>query len=184
MDMESQPVLMEPEDLLKMPDGDHYELIDGIPVEKTMGAKSDRIALRLGGRMDQHCFRNQGGLVFGSQTGYRCFPHNPRQLRKPDVSFVGPGRFPDDEAPEGDILLAPDITVEVVSPNDFYEEIETKIADYRAAGVKLIWVISPKARTVVIRRLDGSCAELNEAGELSGEDVLPGFTCKVAELFV
>ena len=72
----------------------------------------------------------------------------------------------------------------MVSPNETYEEVEAKVAEYRSAGVKLIWVISPKSRTVVIRRLDGTCAELNEAGTLSGEDVLPGFACPVAELFV
>lgn len=182
--MDAGTVLLEPEDLLKMPDGDNYELIDGVPVEKHMGAKSDKIALRLGGRMEHFCFQSIGGSVFGSQTGFRCFPNKPRQLRKPDISYVAAGRLPDEEAPDGDIDIAPDLVVEVVSTNDYFEEIEAKVADYRSAKIKLIWVISPKAKTVLIRRLNGTCAELDVNGELSGEDVLPGFTCKVAELFV
>ncbi|HXD87398.1 MAG TPA: Uma2 family endonuclease, partial [Urbifossiella sp.] len=74
--------------------------------------------------------------------------------------------------------------VEVASPNDGYEEIQSRVADFQSAQTRLIWVVSPHTRSVLIRRLDGSCAELREDGELSGEDVIPGFRCKVAELFI
>ena len=77
----------------------------------------------------------------------------------------------------------PDFAAEVVSPKDRSERVQQKIMDYKDAKVRLIWVISPETRTVLIRRLDGTCAEVGEAGELSGEDVIPGFTCKVADLF-
>lgn len=183
--MSEQPTgLMEPEDLLARPDGDHYELIDGVPREKPMGAESDRVALRLGGRLDQHCLQTGCGLAFGSQTGYRCFPNKPKLVRKPDASFVAAGRLPGDKSPKGDISLVPDFVAEVVSPNDTYEEVQVRVEDYRSAKVKLIWVVSPETRTVLVRRLDGTCAELNEAGTLAGEDVIPGFACPVAELFV
>ncbi|MCI0705022.1 MAG: Uma2 family endonuclease [Planctomycetia bacterium] len=178
------PAVMEPEDLLRMPDGDHYELIDGKPKEKAMGAESDKVALRIGGILDQFCLRTKIGLAFGSQTGFKCFSGKPKLVRKPDASVVLTGRLPDDKWPKGDIPLAPDLAVEVVSPNDTYEEVAVKIAEFKSANVKLIWVISPETRTVLIRRLDGSCAEVGESGTLSGEDVLPGFTCAVAELFV
>jgi Uma2 family endonuclease len=79
---------------------------------------------------------------------------------------------------------APDAVAEVVTPLHTYEEVETKVAEYRSAGVKLVWIVSPKARTVMIRRLDGTCAEVTEKGTLCGEDVIPGFACPVAELFV
>src|SRR5437763_8459505 len=108
--------LLEPDDLLHMPDGDSYELVDGRLVEKHMGAESDRIALRLGGKLDQYCADRQIGFVFGAQTGYRCFPNRPRLVRKPDVSMVARGRFPDDTVPKGDIFLAPDVVVESISP--------------------------------------------------------------------
>jgi hypothetical protein len=49
--------------------------------------------------------------------------------------------------------------------------------------VRLIWILIPPTRTVLVRRLDGTATELGEGGELSGEDVLPGFTCRVADLF-
>lgn len=173
----------EPEELLAMPDGDRYELIDGIPREKHMGAQSDEIALLIGSELNAFVRSQKLGRVYGSQTGYQCFPNAPKMVRMPDTSFVAAGRLEGDRTPEGYITIPPDIAVEVVSPNEEYEEVEAKVAANRSAGVKLIWVVSPKSKTVLIRRLDGTCAEVSEAGELSGEGVLPGFTCTVADLF-
>jgi Uma2 family endonuclease len=181
--MHEEPTLLEPDDLARLPEGDSYELIDGRPVEKHMGAESDRIAVRLGGKLDQFCTQKTGGYVFGSQTGYRCFPSRPRLVRKPDVSLVVRGRLTDEQIPKGDVLIAPDLAVEVVSPNDLYEEIEVKVNEYLGAGVRLVWVVSPEARTVVVRRSNKTCMALNVTDTLSGEDVLPGFSCPVAELF-
>jgi Uma2 family endonuclease len=178
------PAVVEPEDLLRMPDGEHYELIDGRLQQKVMGAESDEIASTLASLLKLFVRQHRSGHVYGSQTGFRCFPGKPKLVRKPDASFVAAGRLPDDKTPKGDIDLVPDLVVEVASPNDTYEEIAVRVADYRAAGVKLLWVVSPETKTVLIRRADGTCAEVNETGTLSGESVLPGFTCTVAELFV
>jgi Uma2 family endonuclease len=128
------PAVLDPDDLLEMPDGGGYELIDGRLQEKSMGARSDRIALRLGGRMDQFCLQTKCGLVFGSQTGFRCFPKWPKLVRKPDVSFVAAGRLPNDQPPDGDVDLAPDLAVEVISPNETYEEVEAKVASTGRRG--------------------------------------------------
>jgi Uma2 family endonuclease len=59
-----------------------------------------------------------------------------------------------------------------------------KMMDYKSVKVRLVWVVSPDTKSVLIRRLDGTCGEVFEDGELSGEDVIPGFSCKVAELFI
>ena len=182
MNMKTLPPRLTPDDLLAMPDGDNYELIDGIPKEKPMGAQSDEVAAAIISALHTFVRKQRLGHTYGSQTGFRCFPNN--RVRKPDCAFVASGRLPNDRSPGGDITIAPDLAVEVVSPNDTYEEVVTKLMDYKSAQVKLIWVISPETKTVLIRRLDGTCAELGEAGTLSGEDVLPGFTCPVAELFV
>lgn len=182
MNVRATPPRLEPDDLLRMPDGDNYELIDGIPKEKPMGAESDEIALAVGMLLKAFVRQHKLGHVYGSQTGYRCFPNG--RVRKPDTSFVAAGRLPGDKTPKGDIDIAPDLAVEAVSPNETYEEVMEKVADYKSAKIRLIWVISPVTRTVLIRRLDGTCAEVGEAGQLSGEDVIPGFTCPVADLFV
>jgi Uma2 family endonuclease len=180
----AMPVLLEPDDLLRLPDGDHYELVDGVPKEKEMGAEADEIGLGLGSLLFAFVRSRRLGHVFGPKTGYVCFRDDPKKLRQPDVSYIATGRLDGDKAPEGHIKIAPDLAAEIISPHNLYEEIESKVAEYRSAGVKLIWIISPRTRTVLIRRLDGSCAEVGATGQLSGEDVLPGFTCAVADLFI
>jgi Uma2 family endonuclease len=184
MNMKTLPPKLSPDDLLTMPDGDHYELIDGIPREKQMGARSDEVAGLLLTQFNIFIRPRKLGRAFPSQTGFQCFPGKPSFVRMPDTSFVAAGKLPGDQTPEGYIKIAPDIAVEVISPNELFEEVEAKVTDYRSVGVKLIWIINPKSRTVLIRRLDGTSTELGENGTLSGEDVLPGFTCPVAELFV
>jgi Uma2 family endonuclease len=104
-------------------------------------------------------------------------------VRKPDASFVARGRFTDGVIPKGDVGFAPDLAVEVVSPNDFYDEIDVKVSEYLGAGVRLVWIVSPATKTVLVRRPDKTCAALDVSDTLSGEEVLPGFTCAVAELF-
>lgn len=178
------PALLEAEDLFRIPDGERYELIDGIPKKKPLGAQSDEVGGLLLTALNNYIRPKKLGRAYPQATGFQCFPHKPSRVRLPDVTFVAAGRLPGDRSPEGYIQIAPDLAVEVISPNDIYEDVELKILDYRFAGVKLVWIISPKTRSVLIRRLDGSCAELREDGELSGEDVIPGFTCKVADLFV
>jgi Uma2 family endonuclease len=180
----AMPVLLEPDDLLQLPDGDHYELVDGVPVEKPMGAESDEIGGLLLTQFNNFIRPRKLGRAYPSKTGFQCFPDKPNQVRMPDTSFVATGKLPDERSPEGYIKVAPDIAVEVISPRDLYEEVELKVSEYRSAGVKLIWIVCPKTKSVLIRRLDGTCAEVNATGQLSGEDVLPGFTCAVAELFV
>ncbi len=162
----------------------HFEFVHGQLVEKPMGAASGEIAATIISYLRPFVRRNNLGRVFGSDAGYRCFPEESKRLRKPDVSFVALDRMADGLAPQGDFTIPPDLAVEVVSPNDLYEYVEEKIEDYRKAGVKLVWIVSPGSKTVLIRRPDGTATALGLDGELSGESVLPGFTCKVAELFV
>jgi Uma2 family endonuclease len=171
------------EDLLTLPDGDHFELVDGKLVERNMGAQSSYVGMRLGRLLANFCEEPFAGWVFPADTSFQCFPNRPNLVRKPDVSFVRRGRFPNETLPEGHVRLAPDLAVEVVSPNDLFYEVEQKVAEYRSAGVPLIWVVIPPTRTVLIRRNNGTAGEVGESGELDGEDVLPGFRCRVAELF-
>ncbi len=182
MNMKTLAQRLSPDDLLAMADGGHYELISGIPKEKTKGAHTSEIAGALIAALVTFARKPRIGHIYGSKTGFRCFPNNT--VRKPDIAFVAAGRLKEDESPKGDIDIAPDLAVEVVSPIETYEDVTSRIVDFETAKVKLIWIVTPQTKTVLIRRLDGTCAELDETGTLSGEDVLPGFTCPVAELFV
>ena len=73
--------------------------------------------------------------------------------------------------------------MEVVSPNDLYYEVDTKVQEWLGAGVRLLWIINPDARTVRVYRAEGSDASKRAEDEISGEDVVPGFCCRVREFF-
>jgi Uma2 family endonuclease len=182
MNMVFSPPAVTPDDLLRMPDGDRYELIDGRLREKRMGARSDEITVAVGTALRVHAYPARLGRVY-AQTGFACFPGHPGRVRKPDVAFVARHRLTDDRSPDGYFLIRPDLAAEVVSPNDLFEEVADKLADYARAGIPLVWVVSPAARTVTVWRADGTGYVLDESGTLAAEGVLPGFSCPVADLF-
>ena len=80
-------------------------------------------------------------------------------------------------------MIAPNLAVEVVSPNDLVYEIDEKVEEYLEAGVELVWVVNPVTRTVRVHRADRPGVTLREMDELTGDDLLPGFRCRVSDLF-
>jgi Uma2 family endonuclease len=171
-----------PEDLLAMPDGRNYELVGGRLVQRRMGMESGWVGTRLASALDR--FREEHGTEWAvnAENGYQCFPHDPDLVRRPDVSFVRYGRFPDGVLPKGWSKIRPDLVVEVVSPNETVYDLEEKLEDYQNVGVPLIWVINRKSRTAKVYRGDGSVDHLREDGVLSGDDIIPGFRCHLREI--
>jgi Uma2 family endonuclease len=173
-----------PEDLLAMPDGDRYELVNGRLVERHMGLLADRIATRLASVLTLFCDdRLLGHVLVPSSGGFQGFPGSARTVRKPDVVFVSFSHLAGGELPTGYGQIIPDLAVEVISPNDLYEEVDEKIEEYLRAGVRLVWVISPQNHTVRIYRVNGTSHSARENDDLDGEDVVPGFRCRVGDLF-
>lgn len=172
-----------PEELLKMPDGDLYELVDGELVERHMGCESSWIGCRLCGVLSTFCDSHQSGWVLGADASFQCFPDSPGKVRKPDGSFIRLGRLANEKIPTGHCPIAPDLAIEVVSPHDSYSEVEEKVDEYLAAGVLLVWVIDPPTRTVRVHRHIGSLTDLGLTDELNGEQVLPGFRLSLSDLF-
>ncbi|MBV8269132.1 MAG: Uma2 family endonuclease [Planctomycetaceae bacterium] len=175
--------LLTPEDLLAMPDEKSYELIDGKLVERNMGVLSSWVGGRLYRQLAEFVEGHDLGWVFPADVGFQCFPGSTRTVRKTDVAFIRSGRFPGEQLPEGYSRIAPDLAVEVISPNDLAYKVDEKVDAYLKAGVRLVWVAHPHTRTVLIYRSDGSVGLVREADELSGEDVVPGFRCPVAAIF-
>ena len=172
-----------PEALLAMPDGHRFDLVDGCLVERHMGAESSWIALQVNRHLGNYVATSQGGLVLGPDCGYQIFPDDPNRVRFPDGSFIRSGRLPHDAPPRGHVRIVPDLVIEVVSPNDLAWEVELKVTEYLQAGVPLLWVFYPDTRTVWVYRASGETTHLRVGETLSGEEVLPGFTCPVAEVF-
>jgi Uma2 family endonuclease len=173
-----------PEDLLKMPDGDHYELVDGQLVEQPMSTWAGYLAVEISSRLRDYCRPKQLGWVLSETAGYQCFSDAPSKVLRPDVSFIRLGRLSVDQSmEEGHILIPPDLAVEVVSPNDLDYEVQRKVEEYLKAGVRLVWVVNPQTHKVQVHRATGPGTILRESDDLDGEDVIPGFRCPIQDLF-
>jgi Uma2 family endonuclease len=77
--------------------------------------------------------------------------------------------------------LAPDLVAEVMSPDERPGEVLSKVSDWLAGGVRLAFVIDPLRREARVYRPDGSVRVVDEHGLLDGEDVLPGFSCRLGD---
>ncbi len=177
-------VPMSADELLALSNEKDLELVNGRLVEHQMGFESSHIAGRIFGLLFIFNEVRRLGWLQGSDCGYLLPLPGGDTVRKPDVSFVSFQKLPAAGGfPKGYPALAPDLAVEVLSPNDLAYEVEEKIKDYLEAGVKLIWIINPAGRSVQVYRHDGSIGRLLESEQLEGEEILPGFNCAVRTLF-
>jgi Uma2 family endonuclease len=184
MSIATTPASYTPDDLLKMPDGDRYELVNGQLVERNMSTLACFVAGIIYHHFASYCFGERAGWPFPEGTTYQCFPGDPNRVRKANVSvFQWQRRTIEEFRTEGHCRLAPDLVVEVVSPNDEVYEVAEKVQEWLAAGVRLVWVVNPLHRTVEVHRGTGAGTILRASDELTGEDVVPGFRCRVGELF-
>lgn len=174
--------LYEPEDLLSLPSDSNFELIDGHLVERSASVLTGIVTTRLTQLLGDHVVREEMGYLLSSDTMHRYFPDRPRRVRKPDLSFVRLDRLDAAQIAAGFLTIPPDLAVEVVSPNDDAEDLEIKLLDYLDGGIPLLWVIYPIARSAVIYRQDGSASRIRAEGDLLGEAVIPGFSCRLGDL--
>jgi Uma2 family endonuclease len=107
----------------------------------------------------------------------------PDTVRGPDVSYYSMERLPLDKRVVGYHDEAPDLCVEVVSPSNTKKELRAKIKEYFFAGVRMVWVVDPEDRSVVVLRAPDEGRTLYDEATLDGGDVLPGFSCKVSDPF-
>jgi Uma2 family endonuclease len=154
------------------------EVVEWMPVGGVHGEVVRRILMRLG-----FWAEGNGRGYVATEVGY-VVRRNPDGVRAADVSFVAIERIPERGIPEGYWDLAPDLAVEVVSPSETAEEIWEKVNDYLAVGTPAVWVIYPRTQQVAVFAPDGSSHTLNKNDTLGDGKILPGFSCKVAELFV
>jgi Uma2 family endonuclease len=160
-----------------------WERLEDERAERMMGAKAGLIVAIVIHLLKAHVDAQRLGFVLSADCGYQIFPHAPKRVRYPDLSFLRRGRLPNDEVPDSNLRIPPDLAVEVVSPNDLAEDVETRVTDYVRVGVPLVWVLYPTTRSLRVLRKDRTATQLFEGDELHGEDVLPGFTCPVVSLF-
>jgi Uma2 family endonuclease len=162
-------------------EGIEEEVIEERP-ERSLGAEASQIACSILFFIWKHVRERKLGKVFSAECGYHLPGAVVKKVRFPSGSFVARGRLPDDRTPEGNLKLAPDLAVEVVSPNDKAYEVEEKRAAYLAAGVRLVWIVYPPTRTVFVFHRSGVTV-LGESDTLTGADVLPEFSCPDGRFF-
>jgi Uma2 family endonuclease len=172
------------EELFRMPqDGFRYELVKGeLKRMAPAGGEHGTITYDLGFLLGQHVKANNLGVLFTAETGFK-IETDPDTVLAPDIAFVRRERIPKEGIPKGYWPGPPDLAVEIISPNDTYEEVEEKVAQWLLAGTAAVWVINPRRRTVTVYRSLTDITVLTETDELTGGDVVPGFRCPVAKIF-
>jgi Uma2 family endonuclease len=175
--------LLTAEDLTELPDdGCRYELVKGRLVRMPPAASaSSLVAMILGWRVMSFVRQHALGSCLGADGGVR-LGSNPDTVRAPDFAFFSQARLPGGVPPSG-YLGAPDLAVEVLSPTDRFGDVLVKVAEYLAAGVRLVWVIDYRSRSAFVFRPDRGYDTLTGDAQLDGEDVLPGFRLPLSVLW-
>lgn len=174
--------LVTAEGLADYPNSKYYELVRGVPrVCEPPGGLHGRLAVKIAARLLDYVERLRLGTVL-VEAGY-VLRRGPDTVRGPDVSFVSLARLPPDRIPESFIPGGPDLAVEILSPASRWSEVEEKVVDYLAGGARLVWLVEPQERRVIVRYPDRPSRTLAASDVLEGEDVVPGFALALADLF-
>lgn len=162
-------------------DAPELEAQEGEELHKMASGLHSKIAGRLFRYIGNYVDDNQLGHTLESSATYNFQDNQPK--RQPDASFVSFASLT--EIPDEELVVAPELAVEVVSKNDTVYEIENKVRQYQAAGVRLVWVIRPFSRSIEIYRLKTGLIHevVGPDEELDGEDVIQGFKLSVNKLF-
>jgi Uma2 family endonuclease len=158
---------------------DRAELVDGEVVEMApVGGTHGEVAGNAYFELRRWAREGGRGYVL-VETGY-VLSRDPDTVRAPDVSFLSRERV--ERLPDGLVDGAPDLAVEVLSPGDAAMDVAAKVDVYLAAGCRAVWVVNPRARHVTVHTPGGASHVFRESDALAG-DYLPGFSCRVADLF-
>ena len=178
--------LITAEELLGRPsDGRRHELVRGELREMApAGNKHGYLALEIGSELRNHVKANGLGRAYTAETGFK-IASDPDTVRAPDAAFVSQPRLDEIGEVEGYWPGAPDLAVEVISPNDVHTEVVEKSLSWLEAGCLMVLVVDPGQRTVTVyRSLDDIRILKAEAGTaIDGDDVVPGWRLPLAELF-
>ena len=173
------------EQLLRMPDeGCRYELIAGELRKRSLaGWREGAIAGELLGLLGMYVIETNLGRVLGAGTGF-LLARSPDTVRAPDIAFLSKDRLQVENPGEGFWPGAPDLAIEVLSPDHTTAEVGEKVGAWLDAGASMVWVVNPKWRSVTVYRSATEIETLTENDQLDGEDVVPGFRCRVGDIFV
>ena len=156
-----------------------YELVDGVLIEKTMGALDSALAVWISHLLWSFVEPRRLGLVLGADGMLRL---SPGLVRIPDVSFVSWSRLREEMLQGPWLDVPPDLAIEVLSPWNTQREMERKLAEHFAAGVRQVWHVDGRDKTVTVFHPKSEPCVLGADRVLDGKDVLPGLSLRVADL--
>jgi Uma2 family endonuclease len=164
------------------PDGSRQELVRGVVVTMPPpGFEHGDIQANVIYFLKHHARAQRLGRVTAESGVWT--ERGPDTVRGPDVAFWSAARLPPEQRPLGYADVAPDLCVEVRSPDQPRKALREKVREYLGGGVRMVWLLDPEDRTVTVYRTPDQGQVLHEAALLSGEDVVPGFSVAVADLF-
>ena len=176
--------LVTAEELWRMPepvDGLRYELLEGELVKTPLaGARHGVCCAAVGMVLYRYVKERSQGHAVSNNTGV-ITERDPDTVLAPDLAYWSHERLP--EMPGGFVEVPPDLAAEVVSASDSQSYVHRKVLHYLDHAVSLVWVVDPKTRTVTVYRSRRDVCILGDQDEITGGDVLPGFSCRVGEFF-
>jgi Uma2 family endonuclease len=152
-----------------------------IRLSRPLPHEHGRITTRLTWRLAQYVEARDLGAVYAAETGFK-IASDPDTVRAPDAAFVSKARLGAAASKRGYWPGAPDLAVEVVSPDDTYVDVQDKVDDWLAAGSRTVIVVNPHKRTVAVHRA-ATVTVLTENDVLEGGELVPGWKVPVRELF-
>ena len=178
------PGLMTADDLLRLPDdGLRHELVRGeLRTMAPTGSEHGDHTSVFDGSLGVFVRSNKLGRVLVGEPGF-ILTTNPDTVRAPDVAFLRNDREPSPRSVRGYYPGAPNLAVEVISPNDLYTEVDEKVAEWLEHGTQIVFVVNPRRKTVAIHYPGQPVRIAGIDDVLSGEDVVPGWALAVRDLF-
>lgn len=145
------------------------------------GPEHDAVALRLAARLAAHAQARNLGLVFEPTVGF-VLRRNPDTVSVADVAFVSRERASDQPTHHALIEGAPSLAIEVVAPGQRRAGVDAKAACWIEHGSRMAWVVDPQARTIAVLRGGATARIIAPDEEVSGDEVVPGFRCRIDDL--
>lgn len=178
------PPFMTAEAFYSLPDdGMRHELVRGeVRTMPPAGGGHGRLTSRASFLIQRYIWDRQLGETYAAETGF-ILARDPDTVLAPDFAFIRAERAESARVKRGFVPVPPDLVVEVVSPGDTATEVQDKTTAWLQAGVRLVWVVYPAQRQVMAYRSLNDVHLLTVTDVLDGGDVLPGFTCPVADIF-
>jgi Uma2 family endonuclease len=152
-----------------------------VPVTKNTWSHGE-VLLSVGLLLRRYAKDHPGWSVSAGDPGTKLL-HNPDVLRGPDVGVVRSERKPSGEGAEGWLEGAPDLAVEILGGSQSASELTRKALEYLSAGGRMVWILDPGPRRVLVLTPPNHVRVLGPEERLQADEVLPGFSCKVSELF-